>query len=361
MGGIGRYGWSLLQELAEIDQTNEYVCYFTQLKPPGPVPLNARISLRIFEAGMIDERFDQVTLPDLLNDDLIDVYHNPTFAVPVIRSAARTVATVHDVVFRRYPNLVEPRLRKFLDDATRRACRHADRIITVSQFSKQEIAGLYEVSTDRISVIHNGIRLPESPRSRPSLPSELREQGIIEDNYLLYVGSIEPKKNIEVLLKAFAQVLNRVGKTCRLVLAGSMNSSEYPFEERIQALGIAGRVSYLGYVSEAHLEELYRCASVFVYPSLYEGFGFPPLEAMARGIPTVVSKASSLPEVVGDAGLLFDPTSPQELANILAALVSDDRAKQELGAKGRERALSFTVREMALQHLALYRKVAERG
>jgi len=217
MGGIGRYAWSLLLRLAETDRENSYVCYFTHLSPPEPVRLPPNFQIRIFEAGMIDERFDQTILPAQLEEDRVDVYHNPTFAVPVVRGRARTVATVHDVVFRRHPDLVEPRLRHYLNVATVRACRHADRIITVSEFSKRELLDLYDVDEDRVHVIHNGVE----PAPSGTTATGVASLGLAPGNYVLYVGSIEPKKNVELLLLAFREAALRLGPSIKLVLAGS--------------------------------------------------------------------------------------------------------------------------------------------
>jgi len=342
MGGIGRYAWCLLSELAALDRENEYVCYFTHLEPHAPIELPERFRIRKFKAGMIDERFDQLILPALLEEDRLDVYHNSTFSVPAIRTSAKTVATIHDVVFRRHPDLVEPGLRAYLDRATRRACRTADRIVTVSEFSKKELCELYPVSSERVQVIHNGVSTPPLVQSRMS-------QG---KSNVLYVGSIEPKKNIELLLKAFS--LLREGPL-RLVLAGSRGC--YPLEQRIKEFGLGDSVVALGYVSESELESLYANALVFVYPSHYEGFGLPPLEAMARGVPTVVSNSSSLPEVVGEGAVLVDPKDAEGLAKILVRLAKDEHERRTWSERGKVRAATMTWKTCARTHLDLYQSL----
>jgi glycosyltransferase involved in cell wall biosynthesis len=360
MGGIGQYTCSLVREFAKLDATNRYVCYFTHLDPPEPLQLPANFVIRSFQAGMIDERFDQFILPTLLREDRIDVYHNPTFAVPVVRNGTRTVATIHDVVFRRNPNLVEPKLRRYLDIATRRACNSADRLITVSEFSKKEMTELYEVPPDRVTVIPNGVRAPaqlEAPSAQTQ--RRLMEHGLEGARYALYVGSVEPKKNIDLLLRAFRSVVDRlVGTDLKLAMAGPRGTEPYDVDSRIKELGLTGRVSLLGFVHSDLLEVLYRNALLFVYPSLYEGFGLPPLEAMARGVPTIVSNASSLPEVVGDAAILVDSANPESLTNTLVDLVRDSRRREDLGRKGKERAESFSWRRSAEAHLDVYQSLA---
>lgn len=359
MGGIGRYALSLLNELAAIDQENEYVCYFTHLDHPEPFEFPARFERRVFQAGMIDERFDQLILPTLLAEDRIDLYHNPTFAVPVVRGRARTIATVHDVVFRRHPELVEPRLRDYLDRATQRACRHAHGIITVSEFSKREILDLYSVSPARVAVIHNGVELPRGGGDPPGNGTGLlSEAGLEPEGYVLYVGAIEEKKNLDLLIRGFqAACQTGLPPSIRLALAGARNSKTYPLGERLRDSGIGDRVRVLGYVPADLLEVLYAHAFAFVYPSLYEGFGFPPLEAMARGIPTIVSDASSLPEVVGDAAIKVDPGQPERMAEAIRSLALDPSVRQEFAARGPRRAAELTWHRSALRHLELYQSV----
>jgi glycosyltransferase involved in cell wall biosynthesis len=318
---------------------------------PDRIKLPLRFHVRKFDAGMIDERFDQLILPTVLLEDSIDVYHNPTFSVPVVSTPARCISTVHDVVFRRHPELVEPRLRSYLDAATRRALCHAQAVITVSEYSKREIGELYPAGMERVVVIPNGLRPPTPVKNAYEL---LRASGLHETEYVLYVGSIEPKKNIELLL----QGLRRLGRPqTKLVLAGSRGSGDYPLGRRIPELGLDGRVVALGYVSEDLLEALYSAARAFVYPSFYEGFGFPPLEAMARGVPTIVSNASSLPEVVGDGALLCDPNNPDELVRRLQDILSDPRLRTELAERGRKRAACFSWSECARRHLQLYEEI----
>lgn len=348
MGGIGRYTSCLLEELLRIDAQNNYVCYFTHLARPETLKLPSRAVVRIFQAGMIDERFDQLILPTVLEEDRATVYHNPTFSAPIIRTRAKVVSTVHDVVFRRFPDLVEPRLCRYLDGATTRACRHADAIVTVSEYSKRELLALYPVAANRVRVIYNGICAP---------PAQLMNRSSDPSDFILYVGSIEAKKNIDVLLEGFRVARSRGLADVRLALAGA-RPSDYPLQSRIEKCGLAGLVDVLGYVPEEKLEELYAKARLFVYPSLYEGFGFPPLEAMARGVPTIVSDASSLPEVVGDAALTFQARNPEQLADRMVRLIQDAALRAQLADKGPRRASEFRWQAAAAAHLKLYREVA---
>jgi len=346
MGGIGCYTWSLLKEYATLCGEHEVVCYFTHLSPPEPVSLPANFNVRIFEAGMIDERFDQLVLPGLLARDRIDLYHNPTFAVPLVRTSSKVVATIHDVVFRRHPELVEPKLRSYLDTATHRACKLADRLVTVSEFSRREIVKLYSVDPDRIDVIPNGVHQATAARG-----GRVDRFGLASGGYVLYVGSVERKKNLDLLLEGY-QRMTENAPGLLLALVGSKSDDSLP--SRLRERGLGARVRVLGYVSPEDLEILYANARLFVYPSLYEGFGLPPLEAMARGVPTIVANTSSLPEVVGDGAELVDPHDADGLAKLMLALSTDEPRREALAARGRERAKNFTWRRSAERHLEIY-------
>lgn len=359
MGGIGRYTRSLLDEYLQIGEEHHFVCYFTQLPLPAELPSAPNTTCRCFEAGMIDERFDQLVLPSLLEEDEIDIYHNPTFAVPAIRGNARVVSTVHDVVFARFPELVEPRLREYLDSATRRACRTADRIVTVSEFSRREILALYPARADRLQVIPNGVHPPPS-RAVSENDSSIRSLGLSPGQFVLYVGSIEPKKNLGLLVDAVSDLKRRglfLGR--KLVLAGSMGPGGDLLLGRIRAC-LEEDAVITGHVSEDVLEALYASAAVFVYPSLYEGFGLPPLEAMLRGVPTVVADSSSLPEVVGDGALIVPRDSPSALATAIDNMFGDKEGRRQVIARGRGRAERFNWRSSAEAHLRLYRDVLAR-
>lgn len=357
MGGIGRYAWSLLTEYLEIAPQHEFVCLLTHLPQPEALPLRPRLTVRVFEAGMIDERFDQFILPTVLEEEGIDLYHNPTFAVPTIRGRAKLLSTVHDVVFARRPELVEPRLREYLDAATRRACRLAELVITVSEFSKSEILASYPVAAERVRVIPNGVHAPRA-NAVDSGEAALKNWKLKRGQYLLYVGSIEKKKNIRMLLEAFGQVRRRAEhRAVQLVLAGSVTRGDPELETVLQVSTQGGGVVLAGHVSDQALENLYSNASVFVYPSLYEGFGLPPLEAMLRGVPTIVAGSSCLPEVVGDGARIVSPNSVDDLEAAMRDLLSDHDLRSELIERGRRRAMEFTWRRSAEAHLALYEEV----
>ena len=356
--GIGRYTWSLLHEFTTLAGNHEVFCYFSHVSPPAPVNLPGNFRIRICKAGMVDDRFDQFVLPGIIEEDEIDVYHNPTFSVPTIRGRTRIVSTVHDAVFARRPDLVAPRLREFLDSATRRAGKLADRIITVSEFSKTDITGAYGISPDRVRVILNGVTPPPIGAANAGGPDAHRRLGIEGKKYILYVGSIEPKKNLGQLLGAL-DLLRAEDPNCpTLVVAGGLGADGEDILADLKRREAAGQVVHAGYVSDADLEVLYAGAGLFVYPSLYEGFGLPPLEAMLRGVPTIVADATSLPELVEHAALKVDPGNVQALAAAISQVLGNEEIRRHLSEAGRSRAAMFTWKRSAAAHLEFYEELA---
>ena len=353
-GGIGRYAHGLLDALAWGESPHDLVVLFSSVAPLEDISLTDRIACFAVPAAMIDEEWEQLHLPALLDQLGADLYFNPAFGTPVLANCRRA-ATIHDVVFERYPELVEPRLRRYLQRAARFTVDHADRILTVSEFSKGEICEVYGVAPDRVSVVGNGI----DPRFHPLALAPQRQATIRlnmrlpEDApFLLYVGAIEPKKNIENLLRAYARVRERIPH--RLVLAGGQGGMPWDPRPAVDELGLGDSVRLLGYVPDEAVVELLNAADGFVYPSLYEGFGLPPLEAMACGKPTLVSNASSLPEVVGDGALVADPHDVERLGDAILRIATDDALRAELAEKGRRRASEFTWQRAAKDLLAVF-------
>ena len=352
-GGIGRYARGLLEALAQIDSDHDMTVLLPGVAPPDDVELPARFAQRVVPAVMIDQAWEQFQLPSLLGWLGSDVYFNPCFAAPVLADCPR-VATVHDVVFERHPELVEPRLRTYLQRAARLAAGHAERIVTVSSFSRDEICDVYGLARERVHVIHNGIDARFHPmRLSEEQARQIRTQLHLpgEAPFLAYVGAIEPKKNIENLLRAYGQAHRRIPH--RLVLAGGQGGKRWSPERLIRELGLEDSVRLVGYVPDEMVVELMCLSDGFVYPSLYEGFGLPPLEAMACGKPTLVSNVSSLPEVVGEGALTVDPHDVGALADGIERIATDVELREQLSQQGQQRANQFTWPCAAARLLAL--------
>ncbi len=359
-GGIGRYADELTRALGQIGSAHEYELIHGASLPDGfdhapPDPPHVR--RHAFEAGMIDPRWEQLHLATELERLEADLYHATCFALPIARGQTKTVATVHDVVFRAHPEWVEDPLRAYLDRWTEISLEIADRIVTVSEWSKAEIVRCYGVAPERITVIHNGVSARFGPRTVEE-QAACRQRHELPDAFALYLGAIEPKKNLDLVLDAY-RILGDRGSVYvpPLVLAGARGGQAYDLERAIRDRGLASCVRALGYVPDADVPALLASARLFVYPSRYEGFGLPILEAFASGTPVVAARASATPELTGPAAILVDPDGAEALADAIDVLHGDERTRERLRAAGRERAAHFTWVACARAHLALYERV----
>jgi len=355
-GGIGRYAETLARSLARADSAHEYVLLTTE-RQGEPIVRSDKVVETSFRTGMIDPVWEQLHLPVVLRQQEVDLYHNPCFSLPVASDRVRLVSTVHDVVFRARPDLVEPRLRDYLARWTEVALKVGQRIITVSRYSKEQIVKLYTPDPDKVHVVYNGIDQRFKPLPKTEC-RKIREKYRLPKDFVLYMGAIEPKKNLDVLLDA-QRILKQKSTDYVLVIAGPKGSLQYDLHEGLRKRNLESAVVLLGYVEDRDVVGLLSAARVFVYPSLYEGFGFPPLEAMACGTPTVVSDATSLPEVVGDGALVAPAQDPGALAGAIASAFVDKDLQSQLVKKGKKRARSFTWEQCAERTLAVYREAVD--
>lgn len=287
----------------------------------------------------------------------LGVIHDPMgispFLTPRWPSAFKRVVTIHDVVPYVYPETHARLTNTLFRHYIPRTLRFVDHIMTVSEASKRDIVRFYHVDPDKVCVIYSGV----SPIFRPAPPSaivDVRERYGIPANYILTVGALQARKNLETLFAAY-RVLRQRGLPHRLVVVGRKAWKTEGMFQSLRELGLEDEVTLTDYVDDRDLPALYSGAAAFAFPSLYEGFGLPPLEAMACGTPVVTSNASSLPEVVGDAGIMVDPRDVEGFANALDRLLNDEALYQQCRTKGLQHASRFTWERAAQQHLALYR------
>ncbi|HOE95299.1 MAG TPA: glycosyltransferase family 1 protein [Candidatus Sumerlaeota bacterium] len=290
----------------------------------------------------------------------IDLLHSPASYIPAVR-AARRVVTVHDIYFKHAPTLVDTYGGKYFYQTFERGLPEVDQIIAVSEFTRAELLKHYRVSPEKVSVVPHAVnlnRFREEPA--PDDNEHLRQLGI-EKPYLLCVATIEPRKNLVTLLEAYARarrIMEAGGqKLPRLVITGQPAWGIKPFEARLREAKLQDLVTPTGYVPDAALPALYRQALGFVFPSLYEGFGLPVLEAMACGCPTLISRAGSLPEIAGDAAHYFNPRESGSIARELVTFLADPMHRSALRDAGLRRARQFTWAATARGTLNVYRRV----
>lgn len=360
MGGIGRYTSLLAQSLPPLARADEVHLLLTEKAGPALPPLAPNVVPHAFACGMIDARWEQLQLPGELARLGADLYHATCFAAPAVAGPWRTVVTVHDVIFRRHPELVDPTLCAYLDHWTAVALAVADAVITVSAYSKREITALYPVDPAKVQVVYNGV----GPRFRPLAAAQVRAvltRLQVPAGYVLYVGAMEAKKNVPRLLGAWKQVVAQLPHRGRkLVLVGGSGGQAFNANHAIQAAGVEASVLQLGQVSEPDLVALYSGAELFVYPSLYEGFGLPVLEAMACGAPVLTANTGALAEIAGSAALCVDPLSVPALADGMARVLEHPTLAKHLRSRGRAHSATFSQARCSHETLAVYDRVLGR-
>lgn len=362
--GIGRWARGLLQGLAAIDQENDYLLFAAGRTPPPdglrPQPSKVRFrTLPFSERTLLILWFRLgIPLPVDLFTGPADVFHFPNYILPPLRRG-KAVVTVHDLSFLLYPECHEEGLRAFLERVVPLSVAAADFVTVDSAHVKNEAICLLDIPPDRVEVVYGGVDARFQPVKNEAVLQAVRQRYRLHFPFVLHVGVIEPRKNLVRLIEAYDRVRSALHLPHRLVLAGGLGWLYEEVFQKVAELGLQDFVLFPGYVPEEDLPALYSLADLFVYPSLYEGFGFPPLEAMACGVPVVASNAASLPEVVGDAGLLVRPTDIEQLADAIARALTDNALRAELRERGFKRARLFTWQAAAERALSIYRRVVE--
>ncbi len=286
----------------------------------------------------------------------IEAYFNPHFFVSPVSLKCRKIMTFHDLSFIHYPEFFSWRKRlwqRFLMK-TRKEARGADKIIAVSNSTKTDLINLYQIKEEKIKVIYSGVGEQFKPGENREKEEEIRGKYNLPDKFILYFGTIEPRKNLIGLIKAFESV--RKKQLIRLVIAGTKGWLYKDVFKAVNQSKYRDDIAFTGFVDEKDKPVLYGLAELFIYPSFFEGFGFPPLEAMACGLPTIVSNNSSLPEVVGDGALMINPLNIDELAWAMETVLTDNDLRNHLTKKGLERAKKFSWQKCARETLGVLTK-----
>ena len=352
--GISQYTLRLLEQLAAIDQVDEFTVFQSRRQPSKLVdqPNFRRRSLWTPP----HHRLEQALLPLELTTVDLDVLHSPDF-IPPFRRDCRSVITVHDLNFLLFPDFLTPESASYYAQIDQ-AVRSCDHIIAVSESTKRDLIRLTGAVESKITVVYEAAH----PIFRPLQDgenAELQARLGIPQDFILFVSTIEPRKNVPTLLKAYRKLLDEYRPDIHLVLAGEKGWLSDAVTTLVRELRLEPYVHFLGKVMPDDLLGLYNAAQMLVHPAFYEGFGLPPLEAMACGTPVVVSNTSALPEIVGDAALLVEPTDTDCLTVSMWRLLSDAELRQQLIDKGLKRARLFSWRKAAEETLAIYQRLMQ--
>ncbi len=302
--------------------------------------------------------WEQACLPWELARRQVGLLHALAFVSPVL-SGKPCVVTVYDVSFALFPDSFRRFNRWYLNTMTRRSARRADAVLAISENTRDDVIRLWGVPPEKVHVTYCGVDATFHPLAADQVERFRRETGL-PAKFVLFVGTLEPRKNVTRLVEAFA-TLKAQGVPHKLVLAGAKGWFYRPVFEAVERLGLEGDVIFPGFIPRRELPMWYNAADLFVYPSLYEGFGLGPLEAMACGTPVVVSNRASLPEVVGDAGLLVDAEDTQGLADAVGEVLDSPALAWQCRARGLERAATFSWERTARETAQVYRSVLAHG
>ena len=339
--GIGTYVRNLLREFARSDGGHTYVLLCRDADADTLSAQSPRFEPLVEKAGNYSAR-EQLTVPYDLWRARVDLFHAPHYVVSPF-TPRPYVVTIHDCIHLRFPQYLPNRAAHVYARAMMTvAARRASKILTVSKASKDDILHFLRVPSEKVEVVYNGLdqRLAASPP--PDEIARVRDRYMLTSPFILYTGNIKPHKNVDRLIEAYALLRQRGYENVRLLIIGEEISRFPGLRRLVHRHQLHGQVRFFGFVPDATLAVLYRLASVFVFPSLYEGFGLPPLEAMATGVPVITSNVSSLPEVVGDAALLIDPLDSQAIADAIARVLSEPALRADLVRRGYERAKAFS-------------------
>jgi len=353
--GISRYTWHLLHALADLNPNDEFLVFqHYKHRPPLISQPNFRRSTLYTPAH---HRLEQWVLPLELLRHSLDLLHSTDF-IPPLRSSVPAVITVHDLAFLHWPHFLTTDSAAYYGQIDR-AVKHAHHVIVPSESTKKDLIRQLGAPDDKVSVIYEAADPIFQPLPLLSTRREVQAEFKVPESYILFVGTIEPRKNVNGLLHAFRHLRDKYNVTnTGLVIAGGHGWLYEETMETVDRLGLQESTFFLGRVPDDKLHKLYVGARCHVHAAHYEGFGLPPLEAMACGTPTVVSNISSLPEVVGDAALLVDPNNPEEIAVAIHRLLTDDDLHAEVRTKGLQRARCFSW-ELAARHtMEVYHKAA---
>jgi glycosyltransferase involved in cell wall biosynthesis len=303
---------------------------------------------------------EQFHVPWVLHRERPDVFHAPHYVLPPA-ATCRSVVTIHDCIHLMFPQYLPNRAAYLYARASMwMAVRRSARILTVSEASKRDIMHFFNVRPEKIVVVHNAI--DERFRQAPSEAdvARVRERYQLDHGFVLYVGNIKPHKNLVRLIEAYDLLRRRGFEDLKLLIIGDEISKLPALRRAVHTHKLHKHVRFLGYLSDDTLAVLYRLAAVFVFPSLYEGFGLPPLEAMACGTPVVTSNLSSMPEVAGDAAILVDPYDVESIVGGMQKVLTNPGLSQELREKGIARARQFSWEQSVARTRALYQEVGGR-
>ncbi|WP_333887681.1 glycosyltransferase family 4 protein [Clostridium sp.] len=355
--GIGTYTYQLIKCLNNIDSINNYLLFMPE-SFKNDIYLKKNFKLDNAPQNDKVNFWEEIIIPNIIKSNKIDLYHVPQNGVGLpIDKNCRFIITLHDVIPYRMPETVSNRYLKIFSEYIPKIVPLCDGIITVSNFSKKDIVKSFNFPEDKIYVTHLASEEIYKPMDKRISNYVAKKYYSITEDYVLYVGGFSPRKNILGLIDSFNKLITLYKKPLSLVIAGKRGESYTTYKKHSEKLNISDKVLFPGFISIEHLPYIYNAAKLFVYPSFYEGFGLPPIEAMACGIPVITSNNTSLPEVVGKGALLIDPLNRDDLCEAMLKVLSDSNLKNKLICSGLKRASELNWKKTIRNTINIYNKI----
>ncbi|MFZ5968759.1 MAG: glycosyltransferase family 4 protein [Bacillota bacterium] len=354
--GIGTYTRELMKNIMHMDKENQYLFFWPG---EGYEQFSDMNNIEVQLVGTKNKTFWTYDyIPQQLKMKKTDLHHIPQNGIGLPKDKwSKYVVTIHDLIPFLLPDTVGESYKERFTEEMPSIVKNADAIITVSEYSKNDIIRFFGLDPDKIIVTHLATDDIYKPMNHKRAQRFLESRYHISGDFILYLGGFSSRKNVTGLIHSYKRCINKFSKHYDLVLVGAPKDAHDEIVHLIQTLKLSRYVKFTGFVPNEHLPFFYNAASLFVYPSLYEGFGLPPLEAMSCGCPTITSNVSSIPEVVGDAALLIDPTNIEQLADAMAQILEDKVLAMNLIMKGLRKAASYSWEATAAKTLDVYKRL----
>ncbi len=383
--GIGHYTYYLVKNLLELDKKNRYILFFDSLlsreaaREIISVAPNAETKFFPFHRykHYLPIAFSHILVAAALDKEKLDIFHSPAYTLPLAYKG-KSVVTVHDLAIYKHPEWFPSKFLAGQEFSKKilvpKSLKKASRIIAVSKNTKKDIAEIFKIKPDKVDVVYEGVEFKNLPSKDDDVcgsegkicPKNIKSKYGLKEDYILFLGTVEPRKNIAALVRAFCGLAannKAIGEKYQLVLAGAKGWKYkkifLEIEKCNKILGGKNKIKYIGYIPGQEKFSLISYASCFVFPSLYEGFGLPVLEAMSLGVPTITSDTSSLPELAGDGAILVDPINIKTIEMAMKKVLSERSVGLELGEKGMLKAKEFSWAKCARETLEVYKRAVK--
>lgn len=356
--GIGNYTYQIINSLNSLDETSNYLLFMPD-NCSTDIQFNRNFTVRNITENDSSSFWDEVNIPNILHDNEVEIYHVPQNGIGLpLDKPCKMIITLHDIIPYRMPETVGPNYLKIFLKQIPQIIPLCDGIITVSKFSKEDIMREFNFPGDKIFVTHLAPEGIYKPRDKQKSKQLVKDLYGIDGDFILYIGGFSPRKNIMGLIESFSKILKSYKRNIKLVIAGKKGISYELYRQRTEQLSISENVIFPGFIAMEHLPYLYSASELFVYPSFYEGFGLPPVEAMACGIPVIASNTTSIPEIIGDNAVSVNPSDIDALSEAMLNVLQDETLKEKLITKGLVRASELTWKDTAMKTLNAYNMIS---